>query len=673
MRPLSQVANDLFEKIKNNFKNISLGDKDAQSTINPEDAIFFNFDYSKDGKNLGNITISLLNHRLQVFYSNNITDSLDEVDRQQWYRFLKDLRGFAMRNMMEFDVRDISKPNLSLRDIKTMSQGYNDRYSLSDVNESKMWGSTKSSYQNIGSTRMIVRHSNTVDENKFGARGRNIRAIYIENKEGERFKIGNNNLLTGRIIARHISNGGQANDAFSNHVMEMVNELRDLRYFVRHNKNKTYEDVTTKEMVEAAQQYYGALRETLKSLKGERGYKNYIESWKPDNSQYVDPESVKKEDLKERFIERSFNERLERALPHIAKAYQLRVSEQKSLQETIDAYIKGQKNFNLTNEDKELFNLVEYKDSEGLVKFVLESLAQKTKEVDSIISKFAESAARNWSNLNPAQKSLAVSLSKSYVKEAKLRNFIPGLGKIQAKNLARKHRANAYYIAHNEMNPTDRGPTDPESKFWDPNTEANREHKRAFNFGRIAKGNHPFRREGLGEDTIYDQAKVIKNKKGKPIGEIYPLQDDSGEWGAFHYGLDSGAEGFRNEKEANEEMAEMHQSFLDDLKRHRSSYKKLSKFESTNIDEDAKQQKQYDFHKRKANELSKEIDKIVTSGGRVGLNDPLSRRYTYHAHMAKKLRGKKLPAPHTKEVGEARKAKPKSEVSKIDLDSARRK
>lgn len=663
MRPLSQVSNDLFEKLKNNFTNVSLGDKEAQSTINPDDAVFFNFDYKRDGKNLGNVTISLLNHRLQIFYSNNITDALDEVSRQDWFRFLKDLRGFAMRNMLEFDVRDISKPNLSLRDIKTMSQGYNDRYTTADVNESKMWGSTKSSYQKIGEVKMIVRHSNTVDETKMGARGRNVRAIYIENKEGERFKVQSGNLLAGRIIARHMSNGGQTNDQFTEHVEGMINELRDLRYFVRHNKNKTYEDNTTKEMVEAAQDYYNGLRSTLKSLKGQRGYKSYVESWKPDHTQYGGAADKDKEDLKERFIERSFNERLEKALPHIAKAYQIKVQEQKNLYETIADYIDGKKTFDLTNEDRTLFNLVEYKDKEALVKNVLESLAQKTKGKDDVVSRFAESIARNWALVNPSQKSLAVCLSKAYVKEASFKQKVKtGLRKVNPfmkrsiRNKAKDWAWNAG-LTGGEMD-RDIGAQDyrsSEQKAKD-DAESSRSAKHSADYMKLLR-----KKEGTylkpGEydpvrgptDEEYARAVTFANSKGSKLASI---------------GVD------RKTGDINFELLNGGEYRIHGSKSHSNKNTFQGEAKESNYDKHAAE---YTYNRRMMDRAADEIDKIVKSGGRVGLNDPLSKKFKHHRMLANQI-GKRMRELESQKKGLGeRKMKKSSGVSKIDIDSAKRK
>ena len=74
MRELQNISVSLFEKIRARFDNISIGDEKANRTSNPESARFFNFDYvGSDGKNYGNITISLIDEdSLKVYYGVNI-------------------------------------------------------------------------------------------------------------------------------------------------------------------------------------------------------------------------------------------------------------------------------------------------------------------------------------------------------------------------------------------------------------------------------------------------------------------------------------------------------------------------------------------------------------------------------------------------------------------------
>ena len=48
---------------------------------------------------------------------NNITEEMRHGDKKDWYSFLKELRFFAKRNLMSFDVRNIGKQQLDKTDL----------------------------------------------------------------------------------------------------------------------------------------------------------------------------------------------------------------------------------------------------------------------------------------------------------------------------------------------------------------------------------------------------------------------------------------------------------------------------------------------------------------------------------------------------------------------------
>ena len=60
MREINKIAEGLFEKIRDRFEDVSLGDENAKATQNPERARFFNFDYTIADENLGNVTLSII-------------------------------------------------------------------------------------------------------------------------------------------------------------------------------------------------------------------------------------------------------------------------------------------------------------------------------------------------------------------------------------------------------------------------------------------------------------------------------------------------------------------------------------------------------------------------------------------------------------------------------------
>ena len=322
MRELDKIAEDLFEKIRSRFEGITIGDENAKATQDPENARFINFQYttSKD-RNLGNVTISLIDENaIKVYYSKNITDGLEESEMQEWFDFLRGIRMFAKRNMMNFDTRDISKPSLNINDLRQQSKS-SSAYTANEINigESRMYGTSRSSYDRMGETRLIVRHSAPVDEEKRGCRTRNIESIYVETADGERFRLPFNNLSGARAIGQHIAQGGTIFDDRADHIIGLVNEMSALGRFVRATRTQTFEDETTVGMVEAAKRRYQNVRKSLKSMRGSRGYGFYWTGSGQDTCS--DAGGLGEDEIKDLFTRRVFDERLEEALPYVRRAY----------------------------------------------------------------------------------------------------------------------------------------------------------------------------------------------------------------------------------------------------------------------------------------------------------------------------------------------------------------
>ena len=282
MREINKIAEGLFEKIRDRFEEVSLGDEKAKATSDPELARFFNFDYTVDGGNHGNITLSIIDETaLKVYFSKNISSELLDEEKQEWYSFLRELREFAKRNIMSFEPRDITRSTLKHRDIQQQSNADSTYDKDAVVAESRMYGTLNRSYESFGPVRIKLQHTKPIMDEAHGARSRNIAAVFVENDQGERFKLPFENLTGARAMARHVSAGGVPTDALGTHIAEMVNEMLTLRPFVRGMARRTFEDIVTKEMVESAFGYHALLKNTLKKLKGKRGYTEFKESFKP--------------------------------------------------------------------------------------------------------------------------------------------------------------------------------------------------------------------------------------------------------------------------------------------------------------------------------------------------------------------------------------------------------
>jgi len=315
----NKIGEQVFDKLRSRFSQITLGTINGKSTQDPSAAAFFNFTYA-DAAEHGNVTISLIDQIMKIYYSKDISTTLKGSQLSTWYKFLQDMRKTAMSNLYTFDTHDISKKALSVNDIQAT-------VSRNGVQESKMYGSKRSSYQNKGPSKIIVRHNQKIDPEVRGARSRKIESVFIETCAGERFLMPFTSLPGARAMSQHVGNGGKPHDDMGMHITEMVYDISALRPFISANRNTVSEDKTTMEMIEAARAHYAECRTSLGQLAGNRGYKKYTEN-------YIASESVEYTDemassMKERFTKKQMNNNIESAMETVNRVHVKKMRPQK--------------------------------------------------------------------------------------------------------------------------------------------------------------------------------------------------------------------------------------------------------------------------------------------------------------------------------------------------------
>lgn len=380
MRELENIASELFDKIRTRFDNVRLGDEHSKSTTDPEKARFINFDYTVDGDKIGSITLSLIdNASLKVYYSKNIVDKLKELDEasgeddndkdidnknqeEKWYGFLRGLRKFAKRNLLSFDTRDITKSNLQIKDVKQQARA-DSTLGMDDldinVNESRMFGTSRSSYQECGPVRIIVRHSDNVDPEKRGARTRNVESVFVETHQGERFLLPFKNLHGARAMAQHCSQGGRVNDELGEGITHMVTEMEAMKHFVHGAKRRQFEDADTSEMAHSAINHFNELKNRLRHIGGRRGYGDYkLECYTPGLVE-EDDEEINLQELRDRFAKKIYNDKFDEALPYVYRAYMKHKQQDTPMAEEFESWANEvtESTWALPNQDDEVQEL----------------------------------------------------------------------------------------------------------------------------------------------------------------------------------------------------------------------------------------------------------------------------------------------------------------------------
>lgn len=312
---LNVIASELFDKIRTQFPNLALGDENSEPTSEPEDARFFEFDYKHKGQILGRISVSLSeDDGLVVIYSNDVVDETNDVVKKQFYSFLKELREFAKQHLLTFDTRDIAKSNLEKRDYEHLSQT---NFGESKMSESKLFGTSMTSYQNLGNAKLIVKHSAPINAENPAGRAQRIESIYVENLDGERFKYPYRHLNGARALAQHVGNGGTPYDSIGKYVIGLSEELGKLRMFKHYvERNDTISEamgsVTSKVM-----ERIDSIKKEIHRLQSPSNYKEFAEAF-TENEEISIPEEVMN-DWIDRLTVRSFNEELKNVFPYIFK------------------------------------------------------------------------------------------------------------------------------------------------------------------------------------------------------------------------------------------------------------------------------------------------------------------------------------------------------------------
>ena len=322
----NNIATDLFYKIRSRFSGLKLGTESGEITIIPEDARFFDFDYMEGETPIGHVSISLAEQNsMKVYFSHGITETMDTNQKNNWYGFLKELRIFAKRRLLNFDPRDIAKDNLDQRDYSFLSQNAKSATPApigeSIMSESSLYGTKNVSYQKLMDTRLIIKHSKTLNDDMApGSRSRNISALFVENSDGERFKYPFKHLAGARAMQRHVANGGLPYDELGKSITGMSEEIAQLKSFGNYVVRNDLMNSDTNNMVERSTAQLDHLRETLHKLTKQHHYEAYKENFKAAAPMEM-PQSVV-EEYKDKFTVRNFKEDIASVFPVIYRLMQ---------------------------------------------------------------------------------------------------------------------------------------------------------------------------------------------------------------------------------------------------------------------------------------------------------------------------------------------------------------
>lgn len=314
---LDQVAKELYGKIQTRFPDIKIADESAAVLSKKEDipkARFFEFEYEEHGEPLGTIAISLDgDDGIVIKASGDLVDESDPDDTHRGaYQFIRSFRKFARSHMLNYEVNNMGKSNLNKRDYE-----FHAKSGEEPMMESKMWGTSKVSYQDLGETRLVVKHAKPVNTDLAAGRTMHIESIYIDNKAGERFRYPVRHLNGARAMAQHIGHGGNPYDAIGQHVVSLSEEMAKLRMFKGYVSRTPVVSEAMGTVNDKVIERIETIKKQLHQLQNAKHYEAFAESFAPAESKDI-PEEIML-DWVDRLTVRSFKEELKDVFPYIYK------------------------------------------------------------------------------------------------------------------------------------------------------------------------------------------------------------------------------------------------------------------------------------------------------------------------------------------------------------------
>ena len=307
---IDTVAKELFSKIRGRFPNVTIGDGEGTVVSNPAQARFFEFSFHKG--NDQKVSVSLDEKEgVTVMYFKDVTEN--EVSQSKWFDFLKELRSFSKRRMLQFNTRDITKSNLEKRDYKYLAT----RSKEDKMNESKLYGTSRLSYQNIGEARIVIKHTESINQELAAGRTQKIGKIYIESADGERFMYPYKHLSGARAMARHVAEGGKPYDDFGKHITGLSEELAKLRKFKTYMGRSAVMAESLADYMDVVKERIITVKKTIEGLQKSNSYKEAVEGFEAPILEEV-PSDVAENWIDQLTI-KQFNEELADVFPYIYK------------------------------------------------------------------------------------------------------------------------------------------------------------------------------------------------------------------------------------------------------------------------------------------------------------------------------------------------------------------
>lgn len=302
-------SEELYEWLNVKFHPVDMLNADGEETSDYDEVTTFIFEYHDDQGTSENVKVSLTDNerKLDADVVSKVTVEYDQDMANQinsgFSKFLAELREWARGRMLGFQVTNVeTEPG---------------KRTVQESKFSTLSGTMKTSVQTLEGVKIILKHTDVINDDVRGARTRKIHRIYVENSQGERFLMPFTSLRGARAMARHVAQSGNPYDATGTGISNSVAEAVSLSKFLRRTNGKQYEDATAVGMIESARHRLAEVKKMLNGLSGVKGYSRHSAAIAEQTEIEYNPE------VKNHFVRNQYDEQLDHTLPYVWRAYQM--------------------------------------------------------------------------------------------------------------------------------------------------------------------------------------------------------------------------------------------------------------------------------------------------------------------------------------------------------------
>jgi hypothetical protein len=218
------VGDKIFGILKGSGFRLQMFDKSGKKTLDPHEAARFFATIPSQDPELREFNILISVHDENT--DSHVDIKTPNLKNEKDFETVRRINTSIKRNVGDREGISINWFKFD-HAIKPKHEAHNNIVESKDI--SRPFGSTKSSYQRIGNSKLIIRHDDVVDESKQGSRWRHIKSIFIETKLGERFIYPHAHVAGARAMARHLSNDGSMNDEIGEAIKCLSSDYMDLK------------------------------------------------------------------------------------------------------------------------------------------------------------------------------------------------------------------------------------------------------------------------------------------------------------------------------------------------------------------------------------------------------------------------------------------------------------